>query len=119
MRRRVRWVLSILAAVTKTKEANTALARFTLQSDRTQIKKLSIGFSDRCKVYLNGRLIYSGSNTFKSRDYRFYGTIGLWDDVYLELKKGVNTVVIAVSEDFGGWGVEARLYDKEGLVVSR
>jgi len=64
-------------------------------------------------------LLYAGSNTFKSRDYRFYGTIGLWDDVYLDLKKGTNRVVIAVSEDFGGWGVEARLSDQRGISLSR
>lgn len=107
--------VNILQYRTKTKDSNTVLAAFTVQSGRRQSKRMSIGFSDRCKVYLNNRLLYAGSNTFKSRDYRFYGTIGLWDDVYLDLKKGINRVVIAVAENFGGWGVEARFSDRRGI----
>jgi hypothetical protein len=102
----------------KTTEQNTVLARFAIVSDKTQIKKMAIGFSDRCRVYLNGQLLYAGNNGFKSRDYRFYGTIGFWDELFLDLKKGSNEVTIAVSEDFGGWGVEARFDDLNGLVVT-
>ena len=78
---------------------------------------MAIGFSDRCKVYLNGRLLYAGSNGFMSRDYRFYGTIGFWDELFLDLQKGNNEVTIAVSEDFGGWGVEARFDELNGIVI--
>ena len=104
--------------VIKTSEKNTVFARFMLESNKDQIKKMDLGFSDRCKVYLNGKLLYAGSNTFKSRDYRFYGTIGFWDQIYLDLKKGRNEVVIAVSEDFGGWGVEAKFDDLNSLAIS-
>ncbi len=104
--------------IVKTNEQNSVFAKFTTRSDKDQIRKLSVGFSDRCKVFLNGRLLYAGNNTFKSRDYRFYGTIGFWDEVFLDLKKGNNEVVIAVSEDFGGWGVEARLNDLDGIVIT-
>ncbi|MBS1916720.1 MAG: hypothetical protein JST87_10625 [Bacteroidetes bacterium] len=79
---------------------------------------MPVGFSDRCKVYLNGKLLYAGDNGFKSRDYRFYGTIGFWDAVYLDLKKGANEVMIAVSEDFGGWGVEAKIDDLKDIRIS-
>ena len=44
-----------------------------------------------------------------SRDYRFLGTIGYFDAVYLQLKKGRNDLWIAVSENFGGWGIKAKL----------
>ncbi|HVX52080.1 MAG TPA: hypothetical protein VHB48_18115 [Chitinophagaceae bacterium] len=35
--------------------------------------------------------------------------MGFYDAVFLNLKKGDNEVVFAISEDFGGWGVMARL----------
>jgi len=101
----------------KTMEQNTVFARFAIVSSKAQIEKMAIGFSDRCRVYLNGQLLYAGNNGFKSRDYRFYGTIGFWDELFLDLKKGSNEVTIAVSEDFGGWGVEARFDDLNGLEV--
>lgn len=104
--------------VIKTTEKNTVFAKFDLESATNQIKQLALGFSDRCKVYLNGKLLYAGSNTFKSRDYRFYGTIGYWDQLFLDLKKGRNEVVIAVSETFGGWGVEAKFDDLTDLSIS-
>ena len=103
--------------VPKTNELNTVFARFTIRSDKARIKKMAVGFSDRCKVYLNGRLLYAGSNGFMSRDYRFYGTIGFWDALFLDLKKGNNEVTIAVSEDFGGWGVEARFDDMNDMMI--
>ena len=105
--------------VIKTTEKNTVFAKFDLESAKKQIKQMALGFSDRCRVYLNGKLLYAGSNTFKSRDYRFYGTIGFWDQLFLDLKKGRNEVVIAVSENFGGWGVEAKFDDLTDLAISK
>lgn len=105
--------------IAKSPEKNTVFTKFSLHSGKSQIKKMALGFSDRCKVYLNGKLLYAGSNTFKSRDYRFYGTIGFWDEVYLDLKKGSNEVIVAVSENFGGWGVEAKFDDLQDLIIAK
>ena len=44
-----------------------------------------------------------------TRDYRFLGSIGYWDRLYLPLVPGENELVLAVSENFGGWGLQARL----------
>ena len=46
---------------------------------------------------------------YRSRDYRFLGSIGWYDTVWLPLEQGENELVLAVSETFGGWGVQARL----------
>jgi hypothetical protein len=35
--------------------------------------------------------------------------------VYLPLKKGHNEIWIAVSEDFGGWGIKGLIPDLTGL----
>lgn len=69
-------------------------------------------YSDRVRVYVNGTLLYSGDNSYRTRDFRYLGTIGLFDSVQAPLKKGANEVVFAVSETFGGWGIMARLSDK-------
>lgn len=88
---------------------NTVFARFNISAEKDQVKKLEIGYSDRIRVYCNGEILYSGNTGFRSRDYRYLGTIGYFDAVYLPLKEGMNTITVAVSENFGGWGVMAKM----------
>ena len=76
---------------------------------------MDFGFSDRAVVYLNRRALYRGDDTYRSRDYRFLGSIGWWDTLYLPLVEGDNELVVAVSETFGGWGVQARFPEVDGL----
>jgi len=87
------------------KDKNTAFARVDIESDRVQTVMMRFGYSDRVRVYCNDQLLYVGSNNYLSRDYRYLGTIGLFDAVALPLKKGRNRVWFAVAEDFGGWGI--------------
>jgi hypothetical protein len=105
--------LSRLAGIRDGK--NTVLARTTIHSERRQAARLEVGFSDRAVLYLGGRALYRGDDTYRSRDYRFLGSIGWYDSVYLPLAEGDNELVVAVSEDLGGWGVQARLPDLTGL----
>ncbi|NIM16527.1 MAG: hypothetical protein GTO45_31325, partial [Candidatus Aminicenantes bacterium] len=95
--------LANISKITKLEPGkNTVFARININSDKQQIKKLKFGFSDRIKVYLNDRLLYAGNNNYRSRDYRFLGTIGYFDELYLPLEKGKNELWMAVSENFGG-----------------
>lgn len=96
---------------------NTVFVRLIIQSDREQVKKIKFGFSDEVKAYFNDRLIWGGSDIYRSRDYRFLGTIGLFDELYLPLKKGSNELWLAVTENFGGWGVKAMFEDMEGIEI--
>ena len=98
---------------------NTVFVRKVLLSEREQVKRLDIGFSDRVRVYLNGRLLFRGDDNYQSRDYRFLGSIGYFDALYLALAKGENEVVLAVTEDAvqGGWGVQAKLEDLAELAL--
>ena len=95
--------------------ANSCWARATIRSDRARAVAMPFGFSDRAVVYLNGRARYRGDDSYRSRDYRFLGSIGWYDTVFLPLEAGDNDLAIAVSEDFGGWGVQARFDDRDGL----
>jgi hypothetical protein len=97
--------------------SNTAFARAVIVADRERIARLDLGFSDRVRVYLNGRLLFWGDDTFQSRDYRFLGSIGYFDALYLPLTRGANELLLAVSEDQGGWGFQAKLESLEGLAV--
>jgi hypothetical protein len=96
---------------------NTAFARKVIHSDREQVKRLDFGFSDRVRVYLNGRLLFHGNDTSRSRDYRFLGSIGYFDALYLPLAQGENELLMAVSEDSGGWGIQAKLEDLAGITL--
>ncbi|HEY6051889.1 MAG TPA: hypothetical protein VIZ58_11610, partial [Thermoanaerobaculia bacterium] len=87
-------------------------ARTTIQSDRDQIRRLSIGYSDEVSVFLNGRILYRGRSAQNFRDPAFLGIVNPENDaVYLPLKKGANELVLAVSELGGGWGFVCRLED--------
>jgi len=90
---------------------DTVFARVVLSAGEHATKKLTFGYSDAASVYLNGTLIYSGDNMYQSRDYRYLGTIGLFDSIVLPLNVGDNELWIAVSESFGGWGVQACISD--------
>ena len=98
---------------------NTVFARTTLVTHSAGIRALDIGFSDRAVVYLNGRPLFAGRDDYRSRDYRFLGSIGYWDTVFLPLAQGDNELVVAVSESFGGWGVQARFQDPTGITFKR
>ena len=99
----------------RTNKENAVLVKMTIISDQDQTKLLEFGYSDIAQVFVNGKAVYLGNNTYRSRDYRYLGTIGYFDAVFLELAKGKNEVVIAVMEAFGGWGLKARLSDKDGI----
>jgi len=79
--------------------------------------KVAFGYSDPVRAYFNDRLVYSGDNGYQTRDYRYLGTIGLFDEVWLPLERGDNELWFAVSEDFGGWGIVCRLQDLDGVEI--
>lgn len=111
--------LTNLATVTpfERNTANTVFVRQTVTSETAQIKALQIGFSDRVRMFCNGKLMFAGNDGFRTRDYRYLGTIGYHDTVYLPLKKGENEIKIAISENFGGWAVQGRWLNRNGIVV--
>jgi hypothetical protein len=97
---------------------NTVYARTTITSGSARVVAIALGFSDRAVVYLNGVALFRGDDTYRSRDYRFLGSIGWYDTVYLPLVEGDNDLVVAVSESFGGWGIQARFDDLNGILLA-
>ncbi len=89
-------------------------ARTTIQSDRDQVKKLYIGYSDDVSLFLNGQILYRGRSAQGFRAPGFLGIVNPENDaVYLPLKKGSNELMLAISELGGGWGFICRLADLE------
>ena len=85
-------------------------AKTNIDSDRDQVKKLFIGYSDEVVVFLNGQVLYRGRSSQGFRDPGFLGIVNPENDaVYLPLKKGSNELMLAVSELGGGWGFVCRL----------
>jgi len=89
-------------------------ARTTIDSDREQVKKLQIGYSDDVSVFFNGKIIWRGRSAQSFRDPGFLGIVNPENDaVYLPLQKGPNELTLAISELGGGWGFICRLTDPE------
>jgi hypothetical protein len=89
-------------------------ARTNIESDREQMKRLEIGYSDDVSVFLNGKILYRGRSAQSFRDPGFLGIVNPENDaVYLPLRKGSNELILAVSELGGGWGFICRLTDLE------
>lgn len=95
----------------------TVLAKLDIESESDIRKQVIFGYSDFVWVFVNGEQIYAGRNDFRSRDYRYLGTIGWFDSVYLPLKEGDNEVVFVVGENFGGWGIKAKIENQEGIEI--
>ena len=85
-------------------------ARTHIDADRSEVRKLAIGYSDEVSVFLNGRILFRGRSAQYFRDPAFLGIVSADNDaVYLPLVKGRNELVLAVSEMGGGWGFVCRL----------
>ena len=86
----------------------TAFARTTVRSDERRRVKLSIGYSDDVRVFLNGREVYSGVSGYRSRDPSYVGVVGPFETLHVDLERGLNEVFLMVSDSFGGWGFMCR-----------
>ncbi|MEE9364907.1 MAG: hypothetical protein V3U92_20080 [Cellulophaga sp.] len=98
-------------------ETNAIIAKFNIDSDSEQLKELHFGYSDKVIVFVNGKAVYTGDNSFRTRDYRYLGSIGYFDTIFLSLKKGKNEIAFALTERMGGWGVKAKLGDNNGIAI--
>jgi len=117
MKAEVSGLLNLAAAPNASETNNSVYAKISLHSDKAKLMRFNFGFSDRARIFLNDQLIYFGHDEFASRDYRFLGTIGFFDTLYLPLKKGRNELWVAVSEGFGGWGLLAQIEAGEVKIV--
>ncbi|WP_425410125.1 hypothetical protein [Hyphococcus sp.] len=98
--------------------ADTVFVRLTINAEEAVMKELRFGYSDRVRLYLNGKRVYHGDAGWRVRDYRFLGTVGFFDSVGLDLKPGDNEILVAISETFGGWAFAGAMEDQSGVTLS-
>jgi len=82
-----------------------------VENDRDEIRKLDFEFTNRCWIYINQQLLYSGNNTFRARGPLFRGEIDKKigsQSLYIPLRKGKNEILVAVSAVANGWGWMAK-----------
>ncbi|MGD9347656.1 MAG: hypothetical protein PVH84_17445, partial [Candidatus Aminicenantes bacterium] len=53
------------------------LARTVIQSEESELKKLTFGYSDEVSIFLNGKILFRGNSEFRKRDPLFQGIVGL------------------------------------------
>ena len=85
-------------------EPDAVVARTVLRSATDRLMKVNLGYSDEVSVYLDGVPLFHGASAYRQRDPSFLGIVGLFDAVYLPLKKGDNELTFLLTEAMGGWG---------------
>lgn len=85
-----------------------ALARTTITVSSAETRRLELGFSDQVSVFVDGRLLYHGDNSYGVPG----GGLGRvrWNNgaVDVPLTPGTHMLVLAVSDHQFGWGFRAR-----------
>ncbi len=97
------------------REPDVVFARKIIQADGESVLKLMFGYSDAVSIFMNGRLVFSGSSAYRQRDPSFLGIVGLFDMACLPLVEGENELLFMVIESFGGWAFMGR--DQDALFV--
>lgn len=79
---------------------------------------LQLGFSDEIWVYLNNQITYVDKNIFAENMKKYPdGRISVHNgSIALNFKQGQNELLIAVANNFYGWGLIARLQSTEGIL---
>ncbi|SHJ65645.1 family 16 glycoside hydrolase [Pseudozobellia thermophila] len=91
-------------------EEDYIVASTTVHSDNDETKLFSFDYSDRIIVYLNGKVLFKGNNTFRAKGIQYMGHIDInTNKLYLPLEKGVNNIHCVVIDKANGWGLIAKL----------
>lgn len=87
-------------------------------SDHDQTKQLFFDYSNKIQIFLNEAPLFSGDNSFRAKGRTFRGDIDKQlqtTAVFLPLKKGKNTMLLALASTANGWGILARWADQNGI----
>lgn len=92
-----------------------------IHSTAAQIRKLNLGFSDEVWIFLNGRHLYVDKNLFGSPIMKQPdGRCAVENTSFnLPLIKGDNELLIALANNFYGWGIIAQLDKNEDIVIEK
>lgn len=86
------------------------IATTTIHSEKQKTQLFSFDYSDKVFVFLNGKLLFSGSNAFRQKGVQYMGHMDInTNKLYLPLKKGENKIHCVIIEKANGWGLIAKL----------
>ena len=90
----------------------TGFAKTNIKSNKAKRVLLNFGYSDDVTIFLNGKPVFAGINGWESRYPEYMGFVKLGNDsIFLNLKKGNNELVFAVTNQRFGWGLVAQIKD--------
>lgn len=94
-----------------------AWLKTNINSSIAQNKKINLGFSDEVWVFVNKKLVYIDKNLYGTQPHKEPdGRCSLENSSFvLPLNAGDNEVLIAVANDFYGWGIVARLINNDEI----
>jgi hypothetical protein len=95
----------------------SVFARAYVVSQKEQVKKFSLGFTNDVIVFVNGKRVYSANDRFGTRDHAFIGTSGYTDNIYIPLVPGDNEIWTVVSASFVGFGVMGKFEDTTDITI--
>lgn len=92
------------------------VARVRVRAAKAGVRAFDLGYSDTVTVFLNGRPLFSGDQSYRFDAPRREGLVGFDQArVYLPLEAGENELAVLVTDDFGGWAVMGRFAEPDGL----
>jgi hypothetical protein len=98
-----------------------AWLKTTIHSDTAQQKHVTLGWSREIFVFVNGQLIFADKNLYQPPEARKSpdGRLSLENgSLVLPLKAGDNELVVAVVDNFYGWGLKMHLDDMKDLTLA-
>lgn len=111
-------VLVIGRHVRRPARQSAVVARLVLRATTAGLRPLRLGFSDYVTVFVNGRPLFAADAHYSYDEPRQEGLIGLSQaTVWLPLAAGDTEVLIAVSDGFGGWGLQGAIDPVGGATV--
>ena len=93
----------------------------TIHSDTAQQEHVTLGWSREISVFVNGQLIFADKNLYQPPEARKApdGRLSLDNgSLMLPLKAGDNELVVAVVDNFYGWGLKMHLDDVKDLTLT-
>ena len=98
--------------------AGACVARVRVRAAKAGLVPFDLGYSDRATVFVNGRPLYHGDQSYRFDAPRREGLIGFDQArVWVPLDAGDNELAVLVSDAFGGWGLMGRFAEPAGLEV--
>lgn len=95
-----------------------AVARIRVQAEAASVYPFELGFSDIATVFVNGKPLFQGNQSYSFDRPRREGVIGFdHARLYLPLEAGDNEVAVLLTDSFGGWGLMGRFADIRRLSV--